>query len=151
MLDIGAFRAQAIDGPRKGRQMTAAMTPRERVHRQIEHRPVDRLPLAFWGSYYGPQDPFYLRLLDFFGFPFEPERQFRRKCGHTVTYMDDRILEALAVDTRYVWCGATDVNSPDFSSVDPQSTSRGSRRSLWRRFSPDGPPGTSGARSISDS
>lgn len=101
--------------------MSETVTPRERVHAQIERRPTDRVPLAFWGSYYGPHDPLYRGILDFLGLPFEPERQFRKNRGHTVNFMDDRVLDALDVDTRYVWCGATDINSPDFSQVDRES------------------------------
>jgi hypothetical protein len=36
------------------------------------------------------------------GDPVEPFRS-----GHNISYMDDRLLERLGVDTRYVWPGAS--------------------------------------------
>lgn len=87
------------------------MTHRERVLTALNHCEPDYVPLALWGSAYGIIDGPYNRLRKYLGF----ERTippFRRRKGHTVNYMDDRVLEALDVDVRYVWLGSTDINSP---------------------------------------
>jgi uroporphyrinogen decarboxylase len=62
------------------------------------------VPLALWGGSYGIVDPLYLSLLEKFNLG-EPTAPFRQ--GHTINYMDDRILDALGTDTRYIWPGAS--------------------------------------------
>ena len=67
--------------------------------------------MALWGSAYGVTDPLYLELLKYLKLG-EPAEPFRQLMGHSVNYYDDRILDALDVDTRYVWLGFTDVGGP---------------------------------------
>lgn len=69
------------------------------------------MPMALWGSAYGVTDPLYMKLLKHLGLG-EPVEPFRRLMGHSVNYYDDRVLEALDVDTRYVWVGFTDLGGP---------------------------------------
>ncbi len=88
------------------------MTHRERVLTALYHQEPDRLPLALWGSAYGIIDGPYKRLRQHLEIPGPVPPPFRRNHGHTVNYMDDGVLAALDVDVRYVWTGATDINSP---------------------------------------
>jgi uroporphyrinogen decarboxylase len=88
------------------------MTHRERVLTALHHQEPDRVPLALWGSAYGIIDGPYKRLRRFLKIPGPVPSPFRRNHGHTVNYMDDDVLTALDVDVRYVWTGATDINSP---------------------------------------
>lgn len=94
------------------------MNSRERVLTSIAHRESDRVPVALWGGPYGLVDDLYFRVLDLLevGDPLPP---FRR--GHTINHLDDRVLEALGVDTRYVWPGASPT-SPRFPTEDPGFT-----------------------------
>jgi len=80
------------------------MQSKERVSIALEHQEPDRVPLALWGGPYGLVDPLYQDLLMKFdlGDPLPPIRE-----GHTVNHMDDRLLEALGVDTRMIWPGAS--------------------------------------------
>jgi uroporphyrinogen decarboxylase len=79
-------------------------TSRERVISALSHQEPDRVPTALGGGPYGVVDPLYFKLLDHYGLgdPVEPFRS-----GHNISYMDDRLLERLEVDTRYVWPGAS--------------------------------------------
>lgn len=80
------------------------MDPKTRIQTALKHQQPDRVPLALWGGPYGLVDPLYfdlLKLLDL-GAPLPPIRE-----GHTVNHMDDRLLEALGVDTRLLWPGAS--------------------------------------------
>lgn len=80
------------------------MISKERVFKALDHQEPDRVPLALWGGPYGLVDPLYkalLKELDL-GDPLPPIRE-----GHTVNHIDDRLLEALAVDTRMIWPGAS--------------------------------------------
>lgn len=87
------------------------MNHRERVLTAVEREEPDRVPTALWGSAYGVTDPLYLELVQHFdlGDPVEP---FRVKRGHTVNHYDERILEVLDTDTRYVWLGFSDLGGP---------------------------------------
>lgn len=80
------------------------MQPSERVKTALAHQVPDRVPLALWGGPYGIVDPLYWALIKKLqlGDPVEPIRK-----GHTVNHMDDRLLEALGTDTRYLWPGAS--------------------------------------------
>jgi len=80
------------------------MDPKTRVQTALSHLEPDRVPLALWGGPYGLVDPLYYKLVDRLGLgePLLPIRE-----GHTVNHMDDRLLEALGVDTRYIWPGAS--------------------------------------------
>lgn len=80
------------------------MLPLDRVEKSLAHQTPDRVPLALWGGSYGIVDPLYLSLLEKFNLG-EPTAPFRQ--GHTINYMDDRILDALGTDTRYIWPGAS--------------------------------------------
>ncbi|MCK6474502.1 MAG: hypothetical protein L6R28_22520 [Planctomycetes bacterium] len=102
--------------------MAEAWTPKERVRATLAGEIPDRVPLAFWGSQCGPHDVLYWRLLEYFGLPRDDARyNFRRNKGHTVNFYDDRVLDQLGTDFRYVWSGSTDVNSPDFRTFTPES------------------------------
>ncbi len=85
----------------------AQMTPRERVFAAINHREPDRVPTALGGGPYGIVDALYFQLLHRFKLG-EPVTPFRK--GHSVSYLDDRVLQRLGVDTRYVWPGDTPSN-----------------------------------------
>lgn len=87
------------------------MDHRERVLTTIHHIEPDRVPAALWGSAYGITDPLYFALLKHFNLG-EPRAPFRRQRGHSVNYYDDRVLDALDVDTRHVWLGFTDLGGP---------------------------------------
>ena len=82
--------------------MTAEMTPVERVRTTLNHEEPDRVPTALWGGPYGVVDEVYFKLLKEFQLG-EPLPPFRR--GHTISYIDDRVLGKLGTDTRYVWPG----------------------------------------------
>jgi uroporphyrinogen decarboxylase len=88
------------------------LSHRERVLATIRHEEPDRVPLALWGSAYGLIDGLYTRMRKHLGLDHSGTIRMRPRMGHTVNYMDDRVLEILDVDVRYVWSGATDVNSP---------------------------------------
>lgn len=80
------------------------MTPKQRVQTALNHQEPDQLPVALGGGPYGVVDELYFKLLQHLnlGDPVEP---FRR--GHSISYMDDRLLAALGSDTRYVCPGAS--------------------------------------------
>jgi len=91
--------------------MSKTMTSRERVLTALHHQEPDRVPTALWGSYYTLWDETYFNLLKHLGMtaPVEP---FRRLRGHNSNYYDDRILNYLDTDIRYVWLGFTDLGGP---------------------------------------
>jgi uroporphyrinogen decarboxylase len=80
------------------------MLPKLRVQTALAHQEPDRVPLAFWGGPYGLVDPLYIQLVEKLDLG-EPTPPFRE--GHTVNYMDDRLLGALGTDTRLIWPGAS--------------------------------------------
>ena len=88
------------------------MTPRERVLTALHHQEPDRVPTALWGSYYTLQDQTYFDLLNHLGMSKEPNTLFRRLRGHNSNYYDDRVLDYLDTDIRYVWLGFTDLAGP---------------------------------------
>ena len=69
----------------------------------MAHQTPDRVPWRF-GVAHMAVSPLYLSLLEKFNLG-EPTAPFRQ--GHTINYMDDRILDALGTDTRYIWPGAS--------------------------------------------
>ncbi|MGH9361349.1 MAG: uroporphyrinogen decarboxylase family protein [Thermoanaerobaculia bacterium] len=87
-------------------------THRERVLAALRHEEPDRVPLALWGSAYGLIDGAYTRVRKHLGLDPSGAIRMRPRRGHTVNFMDDRVLDLLDVDVRYVWSGATDLNSP---------------------------------------
>jgi uroporphyrinogen decarboxylase len=88
--------------------MPERYSPRERVLASLRHEEPDRVPTALWGSYYALTDEAYFRLLDHFGLG-EPVPPFRRSKPRNTNYLDDRILDRLGTDLRYVWSGFTDL------------------------------------------
>ena len=107
------------------------MTSRRRVQAAIEHQEPDRLPIAIGGGPYGIVDELYFKLLDLLnlGDPVPPFRQ-----GHSISYMDDRLLEALGSDMRYVYPGALP-NSPSQVTSDPDIFLDGFGQA-WKRAVP---------------
>jgi uroporphyrinogen decarboxylase len=93
----------------------ATMSPRERVTQALNHQEPDRVPTALGGGTYGIIDEVYLKLLPHLGLG-EPVPPFRT--GHGISYMDDRLLELLHTDTRYVWPAASP-NSAKFTTDQP--------------------------------
>jgi len=91
--------------------MPNSMKPRDRVLAAVHHTQPDRVPTALWGSAYGITDQLYFSLLRHLNLG-NPVPPFRRHLGHTINYYDDRILEALDIDVRHVWCGFTDLGGP---------------------------------------
>lgn len=91
--------------------MKRELSHRERVLAAINHIEPDRVPLALWGSAYGVTDPLYFDLAKLLGLD-GLVAPFRRRMGHTVNYYDERILDALDIDVRYVDCGFTDLGGP---------------------------------------
>lgn len=76
------------------------MHSRERVQTALSFQEPDRVPAAIGGGPYGIVDEVYFKLLKSFalGKPVKPFRQ-----GHNISFMDDRILEILDTDIRYVF------------------------------------------------
>jgi uroporphyrinogen decarboxylase len=82
----------------------ASMNSRERVTYALTHQEPDRVPTALGGGTYGLIDEVYLKLVQHLGLG-KPVAPFRT--GHSICYMDDRLLDALCTDTRYVWPSAS--------------------------------------------
>jgi uroporphyrinogen decarboxylase len=76
------------------------LSPRERVILSLNHEEPDRVPAALWGGPYGIEDEVYLKLVEYYDLS-EPVPPFRT--GHSISYMDDRILDKLGTDIRYVF------------------------------------------------
>jgi uroporphyrinogen decarboxylase len=91
--------------------VATSWSSRERVLAAVRHQEPDRVPMALWGSYYTLQDQTYFSLLQHLGLG-EPVPPFRRLKGHNSNYYDDRVLDALDTDIRYVWLGFTDLGGP---------------------------------------
>lgn len=90
------------------------MKPKDRVLMALSHMEPDRVPTSLWGGSYGVVDPLYKELVNKLnlGSPLPPIRS-----GHTVTHIDDRLLDVLATDTRMIWPGASP-SSPTHISED---------------------------------
>lgn len=75
------------------------MNSRERVLTALAHQEPDRVPLSLGGTASSFTDQAYFRLKEYLGIQgaVKPYRY-----GHTGNYYDDRILEALATDYRYL-------------------------------------------------
>jgi len=85
------------------------MNSKERVYCSIGHQEPDRVPLALWGGSYGLVDDLYLNMLDLLELD-NPVAPFRK--GHTINYLDDRVLDLLGTDIRYI--------SPGLSPTSPR-------------------------------
>lgn len=108
-----------------------ALSPRERVEIALNHEEPDRVPFALGGGPYGLVDKVYLKLIDHFGLG-EPVLPFRT--GHSISYMDDRLLEKLGTDFRYVYPGQLP-NSPVLPGDTPD-TFKDSYGQVWHRAQP---------------
>ena len=108
------------------------MLPKERVFTALSHKEPDRVPTALWGGPYGLVDPLYHRLLDLLeiGEPLAPIRQ-----GHTINYIDDRILTALDTDIRFIWPGASPT-SPTHITPDNEDIILDDFGQPWKKTSP---------------
>ena len=109
--------------------MPKTMTSRDRVLTALHHQEPDRVPTALWGSYYTLHDETYFRLLDYLDLG-EPVSPFRRYKPRNANYLDDRILDRLDTDIRYVWLGFDDLGGahPD--------TMRDAWGVQWQRMGP---------------
>ncbi len=107
------------------------MTPRQRVIAALAHQEPDRVPLALGGGPYGLVDDLYLRLVKLLELG-QPVPAFRT--GHTISYMDDRLLECLGTDLRYCWPGLLP-NSPVIPGND-NNTFYDSYGQVWKRAKP---------------
>jgi uroporphyrinogen decarboxylase len=84
------------------------MTSRERVLTTLNHEEPDRVPLVLWGSYYTLNDETYFNVLKHLKLG-EPLPPFRRYMSRNSNYYDDRVLDRLGTDARYIWSGFTDL------------------------------------------
>jgi uroporphyrinogen decarboxylase len=107
------------------------MQPRERVLAALNHQETDHVPTALGGGPYGLVDELYLRLVQYLGFG-QPVAPFRS--GHSISYMDDRLLERLGTDLRYCWPGLLP-NSPVIPGEDGD-TFYDSYGQVWKRAQP---------------
>lgn len=107
------------------------MLPRERILAALGHQEPDRVPLALGGGPYGLVDDLYLRLVQGLGLG-QPVTPFRS--GHSISYMDDRLLERLGTDIRYCWPGSLP-NSPVIPGAD-ENTFYDSYGQVWKRTAP---------------
>ena len=107
------------------------MTPRQRVQTALAHEEPDSVPLALGGGPYGLVDDLYLRLVKHLDLG-EPVPPFRT--GHSISYMDDRLLDKLDTDLRYCWPGLLP-NSPVTPGED-DDTFYDSYGQMWKRAFP---------------
>lgn len=110
---------------------STTMTPRQRVQTALAHEESDRVPLALGGGPYGIVDDLYMRLLKHLKLG-EPAAPFRS--GHSISYMDDRLLERLGTDLRYCWPGLLP-NSPILPGED-EDIFYDSYGQVWKRALP---------------
>lgn len=107
------------------------LSPRERVYQALNHNESDRVPLALGGGPYGIVDEVYLKLVEYFDLG-EPVPPFRS--GHSISYMDDRLLEKLGTDFRYVYPNLLP-NSPVHPGDTP-GTFKDSYGQTWHQAQP---------------
>ena len=88
--------------------MPKEMTSRERVLAALNHQEPDRVPQVLWGSYYTLNDETYFNLLKYLNIG-DPLPPFRRYMSRNSNYYDDRVLDRLDTDVRYIWSGFTDL------------------------------------------
>lgn len=97
----------------------------------MEHREPDRVPVALGGGPYGIVDDLYFRMLELLDLG-EPAPRFRE--GHNISYMDDRLLERLKIDTRYVWPG--DSPSSPVKNIPGTEDFLDGYGQVWKRATP---------------
>lgn len=107
------------------------MTSRQRVLAALTREEPDTVPLALGGGPYGLVDDLYLRLVKHLNLG-DPVPPFRT--GHSISYMDDRLLERLGTDLRYCWPGLLP-NSPVIPGED-DNTFYDSYGQVWFRAKP---------------
>src|SRR6266511_2852097 len=113
--------------------MMTPMTSRERVLTALTHEEPDTVPVALGGGPYGLVDNLYLRLVKHLSLSLgESVLPFRT--GHSISYMDDRLLEKLGTDLRYCWPGLLP-NSPVRHGAD-DATFYDSYGQVWKRALP---------------
>lgn len=110
---------------------SSAMTPRQRVLTALSHEEPDRVPAALGGGPYGLVDDLYLRLVKHLDLG-DAVPPFRT--GHSISYMDDRVLDKLGTDLRYCWPGLLP-NSPVLRGEDAD-TFYDSYGQVWKRAFP---------------
>ncbi len=111
--------------------MTKEMTPKERVRTTLNHEEPDRVPLALWGSYYTLNDETYFNLLNYLKLG-DPRPPFRRYLSRNSNYYDDRVLDQLGTDVRYIWSGFTDLGGARMND-----DCRDAWGITWERFGPN--------------
>jgi len=110
------------------------MKPKERIQAVLHRGEPDRVPTALWGSYYTLNDGTYFRVLEHLGLG-DPVPPFRKQKPRNSNYYDDRVLDRLDTDVRYVWSGFTDLGGARMD---------GDRRDAWGvRWQRSGPHITS--------
>ena len=107
------------------------MTPRQRVQTALSHEEPDSVPLALGGGPYGLVDDLYLKLVKHLNLG---ERVPPFRTGHSISYMDDRLLDKLGTDLRYCWPGLLP-NSPVTPGED-EDTFYDSYGQVWKRALP---------------
>ena len=107
------------------------LTARQRVLTALAHEEPDTVPLALGGGPYELVDDLYLRLVKYLNLG-DPVPPFRT--GHSISYMDDRLLERLGTDLRYCWPGLLP-NSPITPGED-DDTFYNSYGQTWKRALP---------------
>jgi uroporphyrinogen decarboxylase len=107
------------------------MKPIERVRAAMDFRKTDRIPTALGGGPYGVVDELYKKLLKLFslGDPVQPYRT-----GHSISYMDDRVLDCLNTDMRYIY-PTLSPSSPSFTG-DDENTFFDAFGQVWKRAIP---------------
>ena len=91
------------------------MNSRERITAVLNHEIPDRVPIALWGSYYTLNDETYFNLLKYLNIN-KPASPFRKQKPRNSNYYDDRILDILDTDVRYIWSGFTDIGGARMNS-----------------------------------
>jgi uroporphyrinogen decarboxylase len=109
----------------------ATMTPRQRVLTALTHEEPDTVPTALGGGSYGIVDELYLSLVKYLNLG-EPVSPFRS--GHSISYMDDHLLDKLGTDLRYCWPRLLP-NSPVVPGED-EDTFYDSYGQVWKRALP---------------
>ena len=102
------------------------LNPRDRVLLALNHQEPDRVPLAIGGGPYGIVDELYLKLVELLQLG-KPVEAFRT--GHSISYMDDRLLEKLGTDFRYCWPGLLPSWGPSLRST--AGSSKSCSQPIW--------------------